>query len=62
MGLTKIEKIQIIGHRTNEEEVIGRLQELGLVQFVKPAIPAESRHSAKSRHSGSGRGVILLHS
>jgi len=54
MGLTKIEKIQIIGHRTNEEEVIGRLQELGLVQFVKPAIPAESRHSAKSRHSGSG--------
>lgn len=39
MGLTKIEKIQIIGHSANEEKVVERLQELGLVQLVKPVIP-----------------------
>lgn len=41
MGLAKIEKIQIIGHKFNQEKVIERLQELGVVQLIKPGIPQE---------------------
>ena len=42
MGLSKIEKIQIIGHRIHEERVIEKLQELGMVQMVRPVITEET--------------------
>jgi len=42
MALAGIEKIQIVGHLSRQDEVVQALQETGLVELVKPSISEES--------------------
>jgi len=41
MAIGKVKKIQIIGHRSEQNEIAGFLQEAGAVQLVKPVISEE---------------------
>lgn len=46
MGLSKVSKIQIIGHRRQQEDVLNLFQETGLVELSRPVMQEEDAGNA----------------